>query len=93
MKSKKKHGFQADRERILRMHMRQLEHVNRQIEARDIKEKHTATRVNWLQRQKNANYRNEYDRVRGELGRNNVPNETIERLKSRESALRKLIFA
>ena len=49
------------------MHLRQLEHAQRQIDARETKVKHNMTRKNWMERQKNANYRNERDRILGEL--------------------------
>jgi hypothetical protein len=55
------------REDIEKLHLRQLEHLGRQIEARETKAKHIATRKNWMERQTNANYRNEFDRIRGEL--------------------------
>ena len=55
------------REGIEKMHLRQLEHAQRQIDARETKVKHNMTRKNWLERQANANYRNERDRIQGEL--------------------------
>jgi hypothetical protein len=55
------------REGIEKMHLRQLEHAQRQIDARETKVKHNATRKQWMERQTSANYRNEYDRIMGEL--------------------------
>ena len=55
------------RSAIEKLHLNQLEHLARIIEARDSKSKHIATRRKWLERQANANYRNEYDRIRGDL--------------------------
>lgn len=78
------------RDKILNMHLRQLEHMARQIDARETKAKHAATRVQWLQRQKNANYRNEYDRVRGELSQSALPFQVKEKLQRREKELEKL---
>ena len=49
------------------MHLKQLEHAQRQIDARETKVKNIATRKQWMERQANANYRNEYDRIQGEL--------------------------
>ncbi len=43
-----------------------------------------------MQRQNNANYRNEYDRVFGELGKYRVPYKTISQLEARDEKLRKL---
>jgi hypothetical protein len=45
---------QFTRERILNMQLRQMEHMARQIEARETKAKHTATRAQWLERQNNS---------------------------------------
>jgi hypothetical protein len=78
------------RKRIEGLHLRQLEHLGRQIEARDIKAKHLATRREWLQRQTNANYRNEYDRLRGELSRSTLPFVDKSRLQQRERELERL---
>ena len=61
------------RDKIMSMQLRQLEHMTRQIDARESKAKHAATRAHWLQRQRNANYRNEYDRVCGELSQSTLP--------------------
>ena len=49
------------------MHLKQLEHAQRQIDARETKVKHNMTRKNWMERQDNANYKNERDRIMGEL--------------------------
>ena len=78
------------RKQIENMHLRQLEHVGRQMEARDIKSKHMLTRMQWLQRQTNTNYRNELDRIRGEMSRSTVPNQMRERLERREKDLESL---
>ena len=54
-------------------HMRQIEHAAKQVEARESKTKNNNMRRVWLQRQNNSNYRNEYDRMRGELSHYRVP--------------------
>ena len=41
------------------MHLRQIEHAGRQMEARYTQSKHTLTRLQFLQRQNNANYSTE----------------------------------
>jgi hypothetical protein len=33
----------------------------------DMKASHIMTRKNWMERQVNASYRNEYDRIRGDI--------------------------
>ena len=72
------------------MHLRQLEHVQRQLGARDTKTKSIMTRKNWLERQTNANYRNEYDRLRGEMEHNRLPFKQKYKLERRAEDLRKL---
>ena len=71
-------------------HMRQIEHAAKQVEAREIKTKNNNMRRVWLQRQNNSNYRNEYDRMRGELSHYKVPYKSISQLEARDDKLRKL---
>ena len=71
-------------------HMRQIEHAAKQVEARESKTKNNNMRRVWLQRQNNANYRNESDRVFGELGRQKIPFQTMSQLEQRDEKLRKL---
>ena len=78
------------RKQIENMHLRQLEHVQRQLDARDTKTKSIMTRKNWLERQTNANYRNEYDRLRGEMGSSRIPFGDKEKLKNRVRNLQHL---
>ena len=44
----------------------------------------------FLANQKLSNYQNEYDRIRGELSRNNLQGKTIEKLNQRKDMLEKL---
>jgi hypothetical protein len=81
------------RSRIENMHLRQLEHAQRQIDARETKVKHNATRRQWLERQKNANYRNEYDRIRGELSHYRGSSANLVKLKNRVAELERLFSA
>ena len=78
------------RKQIENMHLRQLEHVQRQLDARDTKTKSIMTRKNWLERQTNANYRNEYDRLRGEMEHNRLPFKDKNKLHDRADTLRRL---
>ena len=71
-------------------HLKQIEHVARQWDARESKIKNNNLRREWMERQTNANYRNEYDRIRGEMGRGKVPNQTMSALKAREAELKRL---
>ncbi len=72
------------------MHPRQLEHMNRMLDARETKTKSLVTRRKWMERQTNANYRNEYDRIRGELSHNKLGSVDKDKLKHREAELEKL---
>jgi hypothetical protein len=81
---------QLTRSHVMNMHLRQLEHTARQLDARETKARHVATRVKWLERQKNANYRNEYDRVRGELSQSTLPHHSKVKLQNREKELERL---
>jgi hypothetical protein len=81
------------REGIEKMHLRQLEHAQRQIDARETKVKHNATRKQWLERQKNANYRNEYDRIMGELSHWRGGTTDMFKLRNRARDLQRLFSA
>lgn len=72
------------------MHPRQLEHVNRTIDARETKTKSLVLRRKWMERQANANYRNEYDRIRGELSHNKLGSVDRQKLKDRDAELETL---
>ena len=65
-------------------HLRQVEHASKQSEGRDAKGKNNMMRKQWLERQTNANYRNEYDRIRGDLSRNKIPYRSMLQLQKRE---------
>jgi hypothetical protein len=71
-------------------HLRQVEHASKQSEARDAKGKNNMMRKQWLERQTNANYRNEYDRIRGDLSRNKTPYRSMLQFQKREKDLQRL---
>ena len=77
-------------EKYQNRHIRQVEHAAKQWEARASKVKNNNERRRWLEIQNNANYRNEYDRIRGELSHYRIPYGSTERLKKREEELHKL---
>lgn len=77
-------------EKYQNRHMRQIEHAARQWEARELKVKNNNMRKQWLERQNNASYRNEYDRIMGELSHNKIPHGNIHKLKKRSEELHKL---
>ena len=71
-------------------HLRQVEHASKQAEARDAKGKNNMMRKQWLERQTNASYRNEYDRIRGDLSRNKIPYRSMLQLQKRKDDLHRL---
>ena len=82
-------------DKMLKLHMRQLEHAKNQIEARENKSQSITHRKQWLERQNNANYRNEYDRIRNALDKtvlknSPLPSQTMEKLQQREEELKRL---
>ena len=81
------------REGIEKMHLRQLEHAQRQIDARETKVKHNMTRKNWMERQANANYRNERDRIMGELSHWRGGTTDMFKLRNRARDLQRLFSA
>ncbi len=83
----------ASRERMEKYqnrHLRQIEHASKQREGREQKNENNNMRKQWLERQTNANYRNEYDRIRGELSHGKIPYGSISLLKRRSDELHKL---
>ena len=70
--------------------IRQIEHAAKQWEAREAKSKNNSMRREWMERQTNANYRNEYDRIRGELSHRKIPYRTWTQLQRRQSDLQRL---
>ena len=74
-------------EKYQNRHMRQVEHAAKQVEARESKTKNNHMRRVWLERQTNLNYRNEYDRIRGELSNRKIPFKNKYQLEQREAYL------
>ena len=77
-------------EKYQNRHTRQVEHATKQWEARVNKVANNVNRRQWMERQNNANYRNEYDRMSNELGRYKIPYKTTSQLEARDEKLRKL---
>ena len=71
-------------------HTRQVEHAEKQWEARENKVANNAKWKQWIERQNNVNYRNEYDRIRGELERGRLPFVSILHLRRRQAELEEL---
>ena len=77
-------------EKYQNRHTRQVELATKQWEARANKVANNVNRRQWIERQNNANYRNEYDRLRGELSHARLPFESIQRLRRRVAELEQL---
>lgn len=82
--------FELHADKFRNMQLRQVEHMKRHLEAREALQSHIDTRNKWMQRQKNANFRNEYDRIRGEMTRSTVHPHVKEKLKARAHELKNL---
>ena len=78
------------RDKILSMRTRQLEHLAKQLDARETKVRSIRTRKNWVERANNANYRNEVERIRGELAHFRGRDTDRARLMNREKYLEQL---
>ena len=77
-------------EKYQNRHIRQVEHATKQWEARANKVANNNHRKQWLQRQNNASYRNEYDRLNGELSHYRIPYGSVQKLKQRQHELQNL---
>ena len=64
---------QETRDKYVNMKLKQLDHLARQLEARNTRVKNPTLRKNWLDSQNRANYRQEYDRIRSELHARVIP--------------------
>ena len=77
-------------EKYQNRHIRQVEHATKQWEARARKVANNNNRRNGPERQNNTDYRNEYDRIRGELSHYKIPYGSTMRLKKRREELKNL---
>ena len=75
---------------IQKLHLSQVEQLQRILDAKETKAKHLDTRRRWLQQQNNANYRFEHDRLTNALANSVMPNQTQERMKERIEELNSL---
>ena len=64
-----------------------FENLKKQLDFHSTKEGSTEIRRKWLQKQKQMNYNNEYDRIRGIMEQNNVKEATVENLKRRRKEI------
>ena len=64
--------------------------LQKQLDAHQTKEASIVLRKKFLERQKVANYQNEYDRIRGMIAQNDRKGVSVEHLKEKKKALEKL---
>ena len=77
-------------DKFQKMHGMQLEHAKNQAEARENKTYSIEARKKWIERQNNANYRLEHERIRGALEHSTVPGQTADKLRKRQAELEEL---
>ena len=81
---------QETRDKNVNMKLKQLDHLTRQLEARNTRVKNATLRKNWLDSQHRANYRQEYDRIRSELHARVIPYGNRARIVNRAQELANL---
>ena len=64
-----------------------FENLKKQLDFHSTKTSSIALRTEWLKKQKQMNYNNEYDRIRGIMEQNNVKEATVENLKRRRKEI------
>ena len=77
-------------EKYSKLQLRQLNVLNKQIEARLTRTKSVALVNEWREKQNMRNYQSEYDRIRNELSNSAIPFQTQEGLKKRTNELEKM---
>lgn len=74
------------------LHLRQIQHLQKQLDAIETIKNYNLHRDRFLQQQKNKNYRNEYERLLGELSQNtNLPATTKKKLHKRKAVLKEIL--
>ncbi len=77
-------------ERQVKINVKYQEHVQRKIEAHKTRAALVELRKDWIQSQKKNNYRNEYQRLIGELNNSRLPGQTVANIKGRMKHLQTL---
>ena len=70
-----------------------FENLKKQLDFHSTKASSIALRTEWLKKQKQTNYNNEYDRIRSVMEQNNVKEATVENLKRRRKEINDMAFA
>ena len=69
-----------------------FENLKKQLDFHSTKASSIDIRRKWLQKQKQMNYNNEYDRIRGIMEQNNVKEATVENLRRRRKEINDMAF-
>ena len=72
------------------LHLNQLLRLKKELEAVEAVKSYNFNRVKFLERQNNLNYKNEYDRLEGELSRGNITGYAKRNIEKRKEFLKKI---
>ena len=79
----------ADRIKLVKqMQINQLNHLKKEMDAIETIDRANNYRRRRLRDQNNINYKNEYDRITGELSQSNIPVQTRHRLEQRKRMIK-----
>ena len=79
-----------DLQHMINRKLHYYKQLQKQIDAHQTKASSIEIRKKWLERQKVANYQNEYDRIRGIIAQNERKGVSVEHLKKKAGDLEKL---
>ena len=74
----------------IKKRLKHFETLQKKLDAHHTKASSIEIRKKWLERQKVANYQNEYDRIRGMIAQNDRKGVSVEHLKDKKTVLEKL---
>ena len=72
------------------LHLNQLLRLKKELEAVEAVKSYNFNRVKFLEKQKHLNYKNEYDRLEGELSRGNITGYAKRNIEKRKEFLKKI---
>ena len=73
---------------VKQMQINQLNHLKKEMDAIETIHRASDFRRRRLRDQNNINYKNEYDRITGELSQSNIPVQTRHRLEQRKKMIK-----
>ena len=74
----------------MKMQLRQIERLNKEIEVRHSRRENLDIRNKWLQAKKIKHYQSEYDRIRSHMANSTLPFTTQHAVRNRKNVLEKL---